>query len=95
MGDAADGDVVLICVRSGSNDAACRALGAAMVYRIRIKGHLGNHWSDWFDGLTITNEPTGEAVLLGPIPDQATLYAILTRVQDLGLTLISVTPAVE
>ena len=64
-----------------------------MVYRIRVKGHLGNHWSDWFDGLTIINEPNGEAVLAGPIPDQATLHAILTRVRDLGLTLISVTPA--
>lgn len=66
-----------------------------MVYRIRIKGHLGSHWSDWFDGLKITNEPAGEAVLVGPILDQATLYAILTRVQNLGLTLISVTPADE
>jgi hypothetical protein len=66
-----------------------------MVYRIRVKGHLGTHWSDWFDGLTIGNEPAGEAVLTGPIPDQATLHAILARVRDLGLTLVSVTPAGE
>lgn len=66
-----------------------------MIYRIRVQGHLGSHWSDWFDGLTITNEPTGEAVLIGPIPDQAALHAILTRVRDLGLTLVSVTPAGE
>lgn len=66
-----------------------------MIYRIRVQGHLGSHWSDWFDGLTITNEPTGEAVLTGPIPDQAALHAILTRVRDLGLTLVSVIPAGE
>ena len=25
-----------------------------MVYQIRIKGHLGREWTDWFGGLTIT-----------------------------------------
>ncbi len=63
------------------------------VYRIRIKGHLDSHWSEWFDGLTITNEPNGESVLAGPIADQAALHGILAKVRDLGLTLVSVAPA--
>ncbi len=68
-------------------------MGPLVVYHIRVKGHLDSHWSEWFDGLAITNEPNGEAVLTGPILDQAALHGILAKVRDLGLTLISVTPA--
>jgi hypothetical protein len=28
----------------------------AMVYQIRIGGHLGAAWADWFEGLTITGD---------------------------------------
>jgi hypothetical protein len=24
-------------------------------YLIRVKGHLGQQWDEWFDGFTITN----------------------------------------
>ena len=37
----------------------------------------------------IYREP-GETVLTGPIEDQAALHGILTRLRDLGLTIISV-----
>ena len=57
--------------------------------QIRVKGHLSDRWSDWFGGLTIENQPNGEAVLSGPLPDQAALYGILNRIRDLGLTLVS------
>jgi hypothetical protein len=31
--------------------------GSAMgTYEIRVKGHLDQRWSDWFDGLTITHQ---------------------------------------
>lgn len=59
-------------------------------YQIRVKGHLGPEWSAWFDGLTITNEPNGEAVLAGPVVDQAALHGLLAKVRDLGLPLLSV-----
>jgi len=59
-------------------------------YQIRVKGHLGTAWSTWFEGLRICNEPSGEAVLMGPLPDQAALHGVLNRVRDLGLVLIAV-----
>ena len=59
-------------------------------YRIRVKGHLGSAWSTWFEGLQISNEPNGEAVLTGPLADQAALHGVLNRVRDLGLVLIAV-----
>jgi len=59
-------------------------------YQIRVKGQLGAAWSTWFDGLRISNQPNGEAVLTGALADQAALHGVLNRVRDLGLVLIAV-----
>jgi hypothetical protein len=64
-----------------------------MVYQIRLRGHLGPQWTDWFGGLTITLEDNGETLLTCPVADQAALYGLLRKVRDLGLPLISVTRA--
>ncbi len=60
------------------------------IYQIRIKGHLGHQWTDWFEGLTITQEEDGNTLLTGPVVDQSALYGLLKKVRDLGMTLISV-----
>src|SRR5437762_514448 len=60
------------------------------VYQIRIKGHLGPEWTDWFGGLTITLEDNGDTLLTGLVTDQAALHGLLKRVRDLGTPLISV-----
>ena len=62
----------------------------AAVYQIRLKGHLGPQWTDWFGGLTITLEEDGDTLLTGPVVDQAALHGLLKRVRDLGMPLISV-----
>lgn len=41
-------------------------------------------------GFQITNEPNGETLLWGYIPDQAALHGVLARVRELNLQLISV-----
>jgi hypothetical protein len=64
--------------------------GQPTVYQIRIKGHLGHQWTNWFEGLTITVEENGDTLLTGAVIDQATLYGLLRRVRDLGMPLISV-----
>ena len=61
-----------------------------MVYQIRIKGHLGHQWTEWFDGLTITQEEDGDTLLTGPVVDQAALHGLLKKVRDLGMPLLSV-----
>jgi len=62
------------------------------LYEIRIKGHLDDRWSDWFEGLTITLEDNGDTLLTGMVIDQAALHGLLKKVRNLGLPLLSVSP---
>jgi hypothetical protein len=66
--------------------------GQPMVYQIRIKGHLGRQWTDWFGGLAITLEDNGETLLTGPVVDQAALHGVLKKVRDVGMPLLSISP---
>jgi len=62
------------------------------IYQIRVKGVLDPSWSDWFDGFTITSTED-ETELTGLVVDQAALHGILTKINDLGLSLTSVSQA--
>jgi hypothetical protein len=59
-------------------------------YEIRIKGHIGDSWSAWFEGLAIRREEGGETVLSGALVDEAALYGVLMKIRDLGLPLVEV-----
>jgi hypothetical protein len=61
-----------------------------IIYHIKIQGHLGSEWTDWFGGLSITLSDNGETLLHGPVVDQAALHGVLRKVRDLGMPLISV-----
>jgi len=63
-----------------------------IIYQLRLKGHLGSEWADWFGGLTITPEEDGDTIVTGPVRDQAALFGLLKKIRDLGLTLVSVNP---
>jgi hypothetical protein len=59
-------------------------------YEIRVEGHLDQHWSAWFDGLSLTRSSDGSTVIRGAVVDQAALHGLLQKVRDVGLPLISV-----
>ena len=60
-------------------------------YEIRLKGHLGSRWAEWFDGLSLSNESDGTTLIVGLVADQAALHGLLQKVRDLGVPLVSVT----
>jgi hypothetical protein len=60
-------------------------------YELRLQGHLDQHWSNWFTGLTLTQNQDGTTSLCGTLADQAALHGLLAKVRDLGATLLSVT----
>ena len=59
-------------------------------YRLRVSGHLDQRWSSWFDDLTVTHQDDGTTCLTGAVTDQAHLHGLLTKIRDLGVTLIFV-----
>lgn len=59
-------------------------------YEIRVQGILDERWSGWFDGLEVRSEGDDVTLISGGVPDQAALHGLLTRINDLGLTLVSV-----
>ncbi len=61
-----------------------------MTYKIRIKGHLNQDWSDWFDNTSISQTEDGETILTCTVSDQSALHGLLRRIRDLGVPLISV-----
>jgi hypothetical protein len=65
---------------------------AGQLYRIRIRSHMDEGWSTWFEGMTIQHQTNGETVLTGFIPDQAALFGTLMKLRDLGLALVAVEP---
>ncbi len=60
-----------------------------MAYKIIVKGTLDPSWSDWFDGFTITTQDE-DTILTGVVIDQSALHGILAKINDLGLSIITI-----
>lgn len=75
---------------SRKNNDNCLHSAKTKQFEIHVKEHLIPHWSEWFEGLTVTYTASGETILAGDIPDQSALHGLLARIRDLNLTLISV-----
>lgn len=57
---------------------------------IHIKGLIDPDWSDWLSGMLITPLQNKETRLSGDLPDQSALFGVLSRLNSLGLALVSV-----
>jgi hypothetical protein len=63
------------------------------VYELRVEGRLGDESAPWFGDVTLAIDETTsppQTIIRGVIRDQAALYGIISRLRDLGLTLLSV-----
>ena len=67
-----------------------RRSDSPVLYEIRLEGHLDQHWSTWFDGMSVTRADDGTTTLRGLLVDQAALHGLLAKVRDLGASLMSV-----
>jgi hypothetical protein len=62
---------------------------AHQTYEVRVVGHLDDRWAATFGELTIARCDDGTCTLTGTVADQAQLHGILTRLRDIGATLVS------
>ena len=66
---------------------------AETFYELRISGRLGEASLTWFEDVTASVDESSspvQTIIQGPMRDQAALYGLISRIRDLGLTLISV-----
>lgn len=65
-------------------------------YTFQLAGHLDRRWEAAFDGFTIVHTVAPDqhpiTLLTGLVADQSALYGLISRLRDIGVTLISVQP---
>ena len=66
------------------------------LYEIKVKGHIDEAWSSWFEDMAITTgfaeDGTPVTIFTGQLDDQAALHGVIARIRDIHLPLISVCP---
>ena len=62
-------------------------------YELRVRGLLSQQATSWFSGMEIVVDETinpSQTIIKGFMVDQAALHGLISRIRDLGLTLVSV-----
>ena len=62
-------------------------------YRLEVQGPVPAALAEQLDGFTLDAGPT--STLTGAVADSAALYGLITRLEGLGLTLLSIQPCVD
>jgi hypothetical protein len=67
-------------------------------YELRVAGKLGPASAVWFEDMSLhvddSDRPV-QTIIRGAVRDTAALYGLISRICDLGLTLLSVNPVDE
>lgn len=78
---------------SGDNRPEWKSAVFPCVYRLRVRGRIKDHARMWFRGMEVMVDETHtppQTVIVGEILDLAQLYGLISRMRDLGMTLILV-----
>jgi hypothetical protein len=59
-------------------------------YKIRVNGHLDDHWSAWLGELDMTRDTDGTTTVTVSIADQTQLHGVLTGLRDIGAVITDV-----
>jgi len=74
----------------GSRDLSFESPGT---YRIRVRGHVDERYSDRLGDMVITKAFTSEkepmTILIGPMKDQAALSGVLNELYELHMSLLT------
>lgn len=57
---------------------------------IKVAAHIDPGWAEWFDEFLLRYDGKDFTVIEGNVTDQAALYGLLSKLRDLGLTLVSI-----
>jgi hypothetical protein len=63
------------------------------LYELRVRGRISPHDFVWFEGMSLSVDEARrlpQTVIRSDILDHAALYGLISRIRDLGLTLLSV-----
>lgn len=58
-------------------------------YQLSVRGYVNERRLSWFADLALTHTIDGDSLITAPQLDQAALHALLQRIRDLGLELLS------
>lgn len=60
-------------------------------YELRLAGHLDDRWSEWLEARYLVRDDDACTTVTVEVADQAQLHGVLSRIRDLGVTLVSLT----
>ena len=66
-----------------------RELAEGATYQLVVAGELDERYAYLFEGM-LMERVRGTTTLVGPIRDQAHLFGLIERIEELGLELVSV-----
>jgi hypothetical protein len=68
-----------------------RAFDQPITYELRLAGHLDDRWSEWLEARNLVRDDDACTTLTVEVADQAHLHGLLSRIRDMGVTLLSLT----
>ncbi len=62
---------------------------SALLFKIKVKGHLKEWFSDYFGGVKLKYNEDGSCTLAGKLQDSAAFYGLILTLRDSGVELLS------
>ena len=62
---------------------------SVLLFKIRVRGHLRDWFSDYFGGVKLKHNEDGSCTLVGKLQDSAAFYGLILTLRDSGVELLS------
>jgi hypothetical protein len=61
-----------------------------ITYSFELQGHIDRDWSEWLKDVVVEKTVEGVTKITGVLKDKSAAYSVISRIRDLGLTLLKV-----